>query len=67
MKSEWLDSPKKAKSNFQKLLKERIEKSNPRSQLDDEETKRFNKLEGIADKLNRGENVQNLSGKYGSD
>jgi hypothetical protein len=33
--------------------------SNPRRELTAEETKRLNKLEGIADKLKRGENVQN--------
>ena len=42
-----------------KLLHERIEKANPRRELTAEETKRLNKLEGIADKLKRGENVQN--------
>ena len=57
--SEWYDSHKKRNRNFQKLLKERIEKANPRRKLTTEETKRLNKLEGIADKLKRGENVQN--------
>ena len=57
--SEWLDSQKKPASNFRKLLQERIEKANPRRELTAEETKRTNKLEGIADKLKRGENVQN--------
>jgi hypothetical protein len=57
--SEWLDSQNKAKSNFQKLLKERIEKENPRRQLNTEEDKRLAKLEGIAVKLKRGEHVQN--------
>ena len=57
--SEWLDSQKKPASNFRKLLQERIEKANPRRELTAEETKRINKLEGIADKLKRGENVQN--------
>ena len=46
-------------SNFRKLLKERIEKSNPRRKLSTEETKRLAKLEAIAEKLRRGENVQN--------
>jgi hypothetical protein len=45
--------------DFRKLLKERIEKANPRRELTAEETKRLKKLEGIADKLKRGENVQN--------
>ena len=41
------------------MLQERIEKSNSRRQLTAEETKRPHKLEVIADKLKRGENVQN--------
>ena len=41
------------------MLQERIEKANPRRRLTAEETKRLNKLESIADKLKRGENVQN--------
>ena len=57
--SEWLDNQKKQSSNFRMLLQERIEKANPRRKLTTEETKRLNKLEGIANKLKRGENVQN--------
>ena len=57
--SEWYDNQKKSSSNFRKLLQERIEKANPRRQLTSEETKRQAKLEVIADKLKRGENVQN--------
>ena len=57
--SEWFDSQKKTTSDFRKLLQERIEKANPRRELTAEETKRLSKLEGIADKLKRGENVQN--------
>ena len=57
--SEWYDSQKKPSSNFRKLLQERIEKANPRRKLTVEETKRLSKIEGIADKLRRGENVQN--------
>ena len=57
--SEWLDNQKKQSSKFRKLLQERIEKANPRRKLTTEETKRLRKLEGIADKLKRGENVQN--------
>lgn len=57
--SEWLDSQKKINSDFKKLLKERIEKANPRRKLTTEETKRLNKLEAIARKLKRKENVQN--------
>ena len=41
------------------MLKEQIEKSNPRRKLTTEEAKRHSKLEAIADKLKRGENVQN--------
>jgi hypothetical protein len=57
--SEWYDNQKQSSSNFRQLLQERIEKANPRRELTTEETKRLNKLEGIADKLRRGENVQN--------
>jgi hypothetical protein len=57
--SEWLDNQKKPSSNFRQLLQERIDKANPRRELTTEETKRLNKLEAIADKLKRGENVQN--------
>ena len=57
--SEWLDNQKKQSSHFRKLLQERIEKANPRRELTAEETKRLNKLESIADKIKRGENVQN--------
>ena len=44
-------------SDFCKVLQERIEKENPRRNLTVEETKRLAKLETIADKLKRGENV----------
>ena len=57
--SEWYDSQKQSSSNFRKLLKERIGKTNPRRTLTAEESKRLSKLEAIADKLKRGENVQN--------
>ena len=57
--SEWVDNQKVPSSNFPKLLQERVEKSNPRRKLTAEETKRLAKLETIADKLKRGENVQN--------
>ena len=57
--SEWYDNQKQSSRNFRKLLQERIEKSNPRRKLTAEETKRLSKLEAIADKLKRGENVQN--------
>jgi len=57
--SEGFDSQKKPSSNFRELLKERIEKTNPRRTLTAEESKRLSKLEAIAYKLRRGENVQN--------
>ena len=41
------------------MLQERIEKANPRRNLIAEEAKGLAKLETIADKLRRGENVQN--------
>ncbi|MDA8800604.1 hypothetical protein N9353_02440 [Amylibacter sp.] len=58
--SEWYGSQKQSNSNFRKLLLERIDKANPRRELTTEESKRLGKLEGISDKLRRGENVQNL-------
>ena len=57
--SEWYDNQQKPNSNFRKLLNERIEKAKPRRKLTAEETKRLAKLEAIAGKLKRGENVQN--------
>jgi hypothetical protein len=57
--SEWYDSQKRPSSNFRKLLQEHFEKTNPRRELTAEEAKRLAKLEAIADKLKRGENVQN--------
>ena len=56
---EWFDNLNKPISNFRKLLQERIDKANPRRELTSEEAKRFAKLETIAEKLRRGENVQN--------
>ena len=50
---------KKPSSNFRKLLRERIDKANPRRTLTAEEERRLSKLEAIAAKLKRGENVQN--------
>jgi len=46
-------------SNFRKLLQERLEKTNPRRKLAKDETTKLAKLEGIVEKLRRGENVQN--------
>lgn len=57
--SEWLDNQKKPTSSIRKLLQERIEKANPRRELTAEEAKRLAKFETIAEKLKRGENVQN--------
>jgi hypothetical protein len=56
--SEWYDSQKKPSGCFRKLLRERIEKPNPRRTLTAEEKKRLAKLEGVAGGLRRGENVQ---------
>ena len=56
---EWNDSQKKPSSNFLKLLQERLEKTNPRRKLTAAEKRRLSKLEVIAAKLKRGENVQN--------
>lgn len=57
--SERFDSKKKVSGNFRKSLLERIDKANPRNTLTAEEERRLSKLEGIAEKLKRGENVQN--------
>ena len=58
--SEWYDSQKKPSGDFRKLLQERIDRANPRRALTAEEQKRLSNLEAIADRLKRGENVQNL-------
>ena len=57
--SDWYDSQKQPRSNFRKLLHERIDSANPRCQLTCKETKRLNKLEAIAARLKHVENVQN--------
>lgn len=57
--SEWYDSQHKPNSYFSKLLQDRIVKANPRRKLTAEEAKHLEKLEAIANKLQRGENVQN--------
>ena len=57
--SEWYDSQKKPNGNFRKLLQERLDKVNPRRKLAKDETTKLAKLEGIAEKLKRGESVQN--------
>ena len=56
--SEWYESQKKRSDKFHQLLQERFEKANPRGNFTAEETKRLAKLEAIADKLRRRENVQ---------
>ena len=58
--SEWLDNQKQSISSICKLLQERIEKANPRrKELTLDEANKLAKLEAIAAKLRRGENVQN--------
>ena len=57
--NEWYDNQIKTSSNLCKMLKERTNEANPRRTLTTYETKRLTKLEAIADKLKRGENVQN--------
>ena len=57
--SEWYDSQKKPKGDVRKLLQERLNKANPCRTLTAEEQKRLSKLEAMAAKLKRGENVQN--------
>ena len=57
--SEWLDNQRQENSDVRKLLLDRIEGPNPRRKLTAEEAKCFSKLEAIAEKLKRGENVQN--------
>ena len=57
--NEWYNSQKKSNGNFRKLLQERLDKVNPRRKLAKDETTKLAKLEGIAEKLKRGEHVQN--------
>ena len=63
--SERLDNQKKSINNIHQLLQERIEKANLRRTLTVDEAKRLTKLEAIADKLRREENVQTVSSKRG--
>jgi len=51
--------PSKFAKNLHKLLQDRLDTANPRRKLTAEEAKRLNKLEAIANKLKRRENVQN--------
>ncbi|MDP6709308.1 MAG: hypothetical protein QF893_23465, partial [Alphaproteobacteria bacterium] len=55
----WFDNQKQSINSIRQLLQARIEKTNARREITTEETKRLAKLEAIADKLKRGENVQN--------
>jgi hypothetical protein len=57
--SEWYDIQKKPSSNLRLLIKGRLDKANPRRKLAKDETTKLAKLEGIVEKLRRGENVQN--------
>jgi hypothetical protein len=57
--SEWQNMQKDSSDNFRKFLQERLDKTNPRRKLAKDETAKLVKLEGIAEKLKRGENVQN--------
>ena len=57
--SEWYEKKKQSKISIRQLLQERIENANPRRKLTTDETKRLSKLEGLADKLKRGKNLQN--------
>jgi len=54
---EWDDSQKKPNSNFRVLLQEIINKSNPRREFTADESKSLTKLEKLAEKLKREENV----------
>ena len=57
--TEWYCNQRKPSSNFQKLLQERLNKTNSRRLLTIGEERRLSKLEAIAVKLRRRENVQN--------
>ena len=58
---EWYDSQKKLICDFRKLLQERIDKTYPRRTLTAEEGRRLSKLEAVADKLKRRENLRLLN------
>jgi hypothetical protein len=58
MTSELQNMQQKLIVGFRKFLQERLDKTNPRRQLAKDETTKLAKLEGIAEKLKRGENVQ---------
>ena len=50
---------KKPSVFFRQLLQERLDKVNTRRKLAKDDTIKLAKLEGITEKLKRGENVQN--------
>jgi len=56
--SEWYGNQKESNSSIFQVLQEGTKKTNPSRQLTTEEARRLNKLQAIADKLKRGENVQ---------
>tara|TARA_B110000008_G_scaffold59475_1_gene58947 strand:+ start:19 stop:240 length:222 start_codon:yes stop_codon:yes gene_type:complete len=57
--SEWDNSQQKPIFDFRKLLQEDLGKVNPPLRLAKDKAIKLAKLEGIAGKLKRGENVQN--------
>jgi len=57
--NEWNDNQNQSISGIHQLLQERIEKVSPRRNLTAVEARRLAKLKVIAEKLKRGENVQN--------
>ena len=57
--SEWYSNQKQSSGNFREFLKEKVNKTNPYLILTAEEQKRLAKLEAIAARLKRRENVQN--------
>ena len=57
--NERYESQKRPSVNYRQLLQERIEKAVPLRNLTAEEVKRLTKLEVIAEKLKREENIKN--------
>ena len=57
--SEWFYNYNKPISKFLKSRQEQIDNFNPRRKLTVEEAEPIHKIEAIADKLKRRENVQN--------
>ena len=58
--TEWYDSQKKPNGRLLELLRNHLDQANPRrKELTRHETTKLAKLEAIAAKLRRGENVQN--------